>query len=382
MPRDYYEILGVERKAGDNDIKKAFRNLARQYHPDVNKSPDAETKFKEINEAYQILSDPQKRRAYDQFGHAGVNMGGGAGAAYGDPFTIFEDLMQGFGFSSNRRGTRGKRARQGRDLRYDLELTFEQAVFGADVDIEVQRWETCEVCDGNGAKPGTAPKTCPTCKGSGQIHQRRQTLLGEMVMATDCSTCNGKGTIIEAPCETCDGRGKIRKTRKLAVNIPAGVDDGTQIRLSGEGDPGENGGPPGNLYVVLTVRQHQFLKRRGSDILLEWNINVAQAALGDTVIVPTLDGEEEIKIKAGTQSGTILTLRNKGVPKLRPDGTSQGRGDQLVVVNVFVPNKLTAEQKQLFEQLAHTFDPEAVPQHNSRHDKNFFDRVASFFSGE
>lgn len=380
MPRDYYEVLGVDRRASDSEIKKAFRSLARQYHPDVNKSPEAEAQFKEINEAYQVLSDPPKRRAYDQFGHAGVNMNGGAGAAYGDPFTIFEDLMQGFGFTS-RRGSRGKRARQGRDLRYDLELTFEQAIFGADVDIEVQRWETCGTCHGSGAKPGTSPKTCSTCSGSGQVHQRRQTLLGEMVMSTDCPTCHGKGTVIESPCQACDGRGKIRQTRNLTVNIPAGVDDGTQIRLSGEGDPGENGGPPGNLYVVLTVRPHEFLKRRGSDILLEWNINVAQAALGDAIFVPTIEGEEELKIKPGTQSGTVVTLKNKGVPKLRPDGTTQGRGDQLVVINVFIPTKLTPGQKQLFEELAHSFGAESVPQHN-RTDRGFFDRVASFFSGE
>jgi molecular chaperone DnaJ len=243
--------------------------------------------------------------------------------------------------------------------------------------------ESCDVCDGSGAEPGTSPKTCSTCKGSGQVHQRKQTILGEMVMSSDCPTCKGSGEVITDPCHKCDGRGKVRKSRILAVNIPAGVDDGTQIRLSGEGEPGEHGGPPGNLYVVITVKPHEFLKRRGNDLILEWNINIAQAALGATMQVPTIEGEEEIKIKPGTQSGTIINLRNKGVPKLRPDGSNAGTGDQVVVINVFVPEKLTPEQRQLFEQLSTTFGTDATPQpHTMKSERGFFDRLASFLSGE
>lgn len=382
MPRDYYQVLGVDRSADDPAIKKAFRRLAQQYHPDVSKEAGAEDKFKEINEAYQVLSDPQKRRAYDQFGHAGVNGGGFNGGGAG--FPGFEDIMEDF-FSAftgrQRTNTRngGKRPRQGRDLRYDLRLTFEQAIFGADIDIEVPRMEHCDTCNGSGAEPGTAPITCPECNGAGQVRQMRQTFLGSMVTVADCPRCSGKGQIIENPCKTCKGKGKVRKTHKLTVNIPAGVDDGMQIRLTGEGEPGEMGGPAGNLYVAVTIEPHPYFKRRGNDILLNINVNVAQAALGDTIKVPTVDGEEKLKIDPGTQTGYTLTLKHKGAPKLQPSGKSAGRGDQIVIVNVNTPTKLTPEQRKLFEELGRSLGTEVVSESSSR---GFFERMANFFSGE
>lgn len=378
MPRDYYEILGVERRANDQEIKKAFRRLAQQYHPDVSDDPEAQTKFQEANEAYQILSDPEKRRAYDQFGHAGVNAGGFSGGFNAaDISDIFEEFMG--AFTGRRGGSGRRRARQGRDLRYDLNLTFEQAIFGDDIDIEITRLETCEVCGGTGAEPGTEPTTCPTCNGTGQIRQMRQMFLGNMVVTSDCPTCGGSGQVIETPCHNCAGTGKVRNTTTLNISVPAGVDDGTQIRLSGEGEPGEMGGPPGNLYVVLHVREHEFFKRRGTDILLEKYINVAQATLGDVLSVPTVEGDEEINIEPGTQTGTIIKLKNKGVPKLRADGSVVGRGDQLVVVNVVIPTKLTPEQRELFEQLGHSLGTDVKPPQTS---KGFFDRVANLFGGD
>lgn len=378
MPRDYYEILGVDRNANQAEIKKAFRKVAQRYHPDVSQDPDAQAKFQEANEAYQVLSDPERRHAYDRFGHAGVNFGSGGftAADFGSFEDIFEDLMG--AFTGRTRTSNRRRARQGRDLRYDLHLTFEQAVFGDDVEIEVTRWERCEDCNGSGAAPGTGPVTCEECNGTGQIRQMRQTFLGSMVTVSDCPRCGGSGQVIQTPCPTCKGKAKVRKTRKLLVNIPAGVDDGTQIRLSGEGEPGELGGPPGNLYVVLSVEPHPFFKRRGHDILVEINLNVAQAALGDTITVPTIDGEDKIKIDPGTQTGTIFTLKGKGFPRLRPDGKTSGRGDQLCIVNVVVPSKLTPEQRAHFEALRQSLHTDLISQGGT---KGIFDRVVNFFSG-
>lgn len=380
--RDYYEILGVDRSADDAAIKKAFRKIAQKYHPDVSKEADAEDRFKEANEAYQVLSDPQKRRAYDQFGHAGVNMGNGngfGGAGFPGFDEMMEDLFSAFTGRQRPGNGRGRRARQGRDLRYDLRLSFEQAVFGDELDINITRLENCDVCAGSGAEPGTQPITCKECQGSGQIRQMRQTFLGSMVTVTDCPTCGGSGQTVETPCKHCSGKGKLRKNRTLKVTIPAGVDDGTQIRLTGEGEPGEMGGPAGNLYVVLMVEPHEYFRRRGHDILLDININVAQAALGDTITIPTVDGEEKVKIEAGIQNGAVLTLKGKGFPKLRSDGKSVGRGDQLIVVNVVVPTKLTPEQRALFEQLSRSLGTEVVTSSNG---KGFFERMANFFGVE
>jgi molecular chaperone DnaJ len=350
----------VQRTASTDEIKSAFRQLARKYHPDVNKAPDAEERFKEINEAYSVLSDEQKRAAYDRFGHAGVRGPGGGpdiNVDFTDVADIFGDL---FGFGGFGRSSRRARnaPRRGADLQYRLDLTFAEAVFGVEKEIEVTRDEVCSTCNGTGAEPGTSPVRCPTCNGTGEVRQTRQTILGSMVQVSTCPTCNGQGETISTPCHTCQGRGLERRTRQKMVSVPAGVDTGTQIRLAGEGQPGANGGPNGNLYIVIQVKQHKYFRRRDYNILMDLNINIAQAALGAEVEIPTVDGPTTLRIPAGTQPGKILTLRGKGVPHLR----SSGRGDQLVVVNVEVPSRLTAEQRQLFEQLAKSLGSEVKPQ--------------------
>ena len=353
--RDYYEVLGVERSASKEEIKKIYRQLARQYHPDVNHAPDAETRFKEINEAYEVLSDPDKRTTYDRFGHVGPGGLGFGGFDFGfrDPFEIFEEVFgRGFGFrTSTQRGPR-----RGADLRYDLHLTFEEAVFGCEKEIEAMRYEPCPACNGSGAEPGTSALRCSKCNGSGQVRQVQRSILGSFVSVTTCPACHGEGETIALPCSRCGGQRQVYVSRKLSVSIPAGVDSGTQIRLAGEGEVGERGGPPGNLYVVLNVEPHPTFQRRGDDILVALQVNVAQATLGAQVKVPTLEGEEEISIPAGTQNGTVLRMRKKGVPHLRQDG----RGDELVMVRVAVPTKLSRDQKALFQELGKTLDPEAV----------------------
>ncbi len=379
MPRDYYEILGVPRSASKDELKRAFRQLARQHHPDVNSAPDAEERFKEINEAYQILSDDQKRAAYDRYGHAGVNNGGMPGGGFSGGFPGFEDIFEeifgGFGFGGGRR-RRGPIA--GRDLRADLQIDFQQAVFGAEVPIDVNRREACPVCNGTGAEPGTSPHTCPDCNGTGQVRRVQQTLGFNMVNVIDCPRCSGRGQIVDHPCHECRGQGIISATRKLNVKIPPGVDDSMQIRLSGEGEPSPNGGPTGDLYVVLHVTPHEFFKRREHDVILEVGINLAQAALGDVISVPTLEGDAEITVPAGTQFGKVIRMRDKGVPKLRRDGTTSGRGDQLVVLTIEIPTKLTKEQRELFEQLSLTMGSEVTPQKSSR---TFRDRLNEFLGG-
>jgi molecular chaperone DnaJ len=356
--RDYYEILGVPRNASSDDLKSAFRRLARQYHPDVNKSPNAEEQFKEINEAYAVLSDDRKRAAYDRFGHAGVQGAGGA-PDFNVDFTNFADIfgdLFGFGRTATRR-TRNA-PRRGGDLQYRLDLTFEEAVFGVEKEIEITRDEVCNTCNGSGAEPGTSPIRCATCNGTGEVRQVRQTILGSMVQVATCPTCQGAGETIATPCRTCQGRGLERRTRQKIVSVPAGVDTGTQIRLSGEGQPGINGGPNGNLYVVVQVKPHKFFRRRDNDILMDLNINVAQAALGAEVEVPTVDGPTSLKIPAGIQPGKVLRLRGKGVPHLR----GSGRGEQLVMLNVEIPSHLTPDQRKLFEQLAKSLGSEVKPQ--------------------
>ena len=352
--RDYYEVLGVGRSATPEEIKKTYRQLARKYHPDVSDAPDAETHFKELNEAYEVLSDAEKRAAYDRFGHAGLG-GAGMGFDFGfrDPFEIFEEVFgRGFGFrTSARRGPR-----RGADLRYDLRLTFEEAVFGCDKELEVMRFEVCPECKGSGAEPGTSPVRCSECNGSGQVRRVQRSILGSFVSVTTCPVCRGEGETIPIPCTHCGGDKRVYAPRKLSVTIPPGVDQGTQIRLAGEGEMGERGGPAGNLYIVLDVEPHPIFDRRGDDIVVELQVNVAQAALGADVKVPTLEGDEEISIPAGTQSGKVLPLRRKGVPHLQQNG----RGDQLVVVRVAVPTKLSREQKKVFQELGKTLDPESV----------------------
>jgi molecular chaperone DnaJ len=353
--RDYYEVLGVERAASPDEIKRAYRQMARKYHPDVSEEPDAEARFKEVNEAYQILSDPQKRTAYDRFGHAGPGAGIGFDFGFRDPFEIFEEVfggLGGFSFRSSRR--RGPR--RGADLRYDLRITFEETVFGAEKEIEVSRLDVCPECKGSGAEPGTTPVRCNECGGTGQVQQVQRSIFGSFVNVTTCPACQGEGETVPIPCRNCEGRGRVYTTRRLPVTIPPGVDNGTRIRLAGEGEPGERGGPPGNLYVSLEVEPHPHFRRRGDDLLMELSINVAQAALGTRVTVPTMEGEEELEVAAGTQTGMILRLRGRGVPHLRRNG----RGDLLTLIRVEVPTELSKEQRDLFKSLATSLDPESI----------------------
>ncbi len=359
--RDYYEILGVPKSASPDDLKSAFRRLARQYHPDVNKSSDAEERFKEINEAYAVLSDEEKRAAYDRFGHAGVRGAGGVPdftTDFGNFADIFEEFFGGLGgFGRTTQRTRNA-PRRGADLQYKVDLSFHEAVFGVEKEVEIARDEVCATCHGSGAEPGTTPTRCPTCGGSGEVRQVRQSLLGSMVQVTTCPNCNGRGEIVSTPCSTCNGRGIERKLRRKVITIPGGVDSGTQIRLAGEGQPGLNGGPNGNLYLVIDVKPHQYFHRRDNDILLDLNVNIAQATLGAEVDVPTVDGSDKLRIPSGTQPGKVLRMRNKGVPFVR----GGGRGDQLVIVNVEIPKHINPEQRRLFEELAKSLGSEARPQ--------------------
>lgn len=369
--RDYYEILGVGKNATNDEIKTAFRSMARKYHPDVNKAPDAEAVFKEINEAYTVLSDPEKRAAYDRYGHAGLNgMGGMPDFTTVDFSDIFEEFF-GFGMGGSRRA-RPNAPRRGADISQTITLTFEEAVFGAEKEIEISRDELCSTCRGSGAEPGTSPARCPTCGGRGEVRQTRQTFLCAMVQVTTCPTCNGTGEVINTPCQTCHGRGLEHKTVKKVVSIPAGVDNGIQIRLSGEGHAGVNGGPNGNLYLEIKVKTHEFFRRKDDDILLDLNINIAQAVLGAEVNVPTIDGTAKLSIPPGTQAGKVFRMKGKGVPNVR----GGGRGDQLVIVNVDVPTKLTSQQRELFEQLAKTLGTEVRPQ-----EKSFLDLLKEVLGG-
>ncbi len=375
--RDYYEVLGVAKGASKDEIKKSYRRLARQYHPDVSKETEAESKFKEINEAYEVLADEQKRAAYDRFGHAGVGTGAGGFGGFSDfggfrdPFEIFEEVFGGLGgFGRTRRQT-GRAPRRGADLRYEMTLEFEEAVFGMEQEIEVPRQETCNTCGGNGIEPGTSPIRCPECNGTGEI--RRQA--GFFINIGTCARCQGRGEIITNPCKECRGQGRVTKKRRLAVKVPAGVDNGTQIRLSGEGESGTFGGPPGNLYVVIRVKPHAYFRRADDTIHLELAVNITQAALGDEVTVPTLDGDDMVTIPPGIQTGDNIRLRGKGVPRLRRDGTTGGRGDQVITIQVRTPTNLTKEQRDLLLELGKTLDREVVPQR----EKSFFDRIRDAF---
>ncbi|HLQ31388.1 MAG TPA: molecular chaperone DnaJ [Chloroflexota bacterium] len=367
--RDYYEILGVARNASDDDIKKAFRRLARQYHPDVNKNKDAEARFKEINEAYEVLSDPQKRQMYDQFGHAGAGMGAGAG--FGDfGFGGFSDIFQ--TFFGGQTGAARRGPQRGADLRYNLTLTFEEAVFGCEKELEIPRADTCPACHGSGAEPGTEPSRCPNCNGTGEIRRVQQSIFGQFVNVVMCERCQGQGRVITTPCQECHGAGRVRVTKHVTLKVPGGVDTGSQIRLSGEGEAGPRGGPNGNLYVAITIKKHAFFERDGQDILYTLPINFAQAALGDEIEVPTVDGKVLLKIPLGTQSGKVFRLKDKGVP--HPRGA--GRGDQHVYVKVVTPTDLSTTERELLEQLrAISKKPAAV------YDKKdgFFEKVKEAF---
>ena len=364
--RDYYEVLGVARSASNDEIRGAYRRLAKQYHPDVNREDGAEEHFKEINEAYAVLSDSERRASYDRFGHAGLKgMNFDADFGFGD---IFEEF---FGFGMG--GRRARNApRRGADLRYDVTLEFKEAAFGIEREIEFSRQEICSACNGVGAEPGTSPIRCSTCNGSGEVRQVRQTFLGSMVNVSTCPNCGGRGETISTPCKNCNGRGLERKQVKKTIPIPPGVDNGTQIRLAAEGEPGVNGGPKGNMYVIVHVKPHRFFRRKGDDVLLDLAVNVAQASLGADIEVPTLDGEETLSIPGGTQPGKVMRMRGKGIPHLNRNG----RGDQLVVVSVDIPRTLDNKQRALLGELAETLGTEIKVQ-----ERSFLDSLKDLLGG-
>jgi molecular chaperone DnaJ len=352
MPSDYYDILNVPRNATKEDIKRAYRRLAREYHPDVNKEPGAEERFKDINRAYEVLSEPEIRARYDQFGEAGVNTGAG-GFDYGDMggfADIFETIFSGFG-GMNSGSTQRRRTGpvRGDDLRLDLKLEFREAVFGGEKEIRIPHLENCQACNGTGAKAGTGARTCGTCNGTGQVRRATRTPFGSFAQVSTCPTCNGTGEVIEEKCEFCNGAGRKQETKKLKITIPPGVDNGTRLRVSREGDAGVKGGPPGDLYVYLYVESDAEFTRDGINIESTIAISYLQAILGCQITVNTVDGEEVLNIPAGTQPGTVLTLENKGVPKL---GNAVLRGDHLIAINVTIPTKVSHEERELLEQLA------------------------------
>ncbi|RAK22443.1 molecular chaperone DnaJ [Anoxybacillus vitaminiphilus] len=373
--RDYYEVLGVSKNATKDEIKKAYRKLSKQYHPDVNKAPDAAEKFKEIKEAYEVLSDDQKRAHYDQFGHTDPNQGfGGFSGADFDfgGFGGFEDIFSSFFGGTRRRDPNAPRA--GADLQYTMTLTFEEAAFGKETDIEIPREETCDTCHGSGAKPGTKKETCSHCRGTGQISIEQATPFGRIVNRRTCHHCGGTGQFIKEKCTTCGGSGRVKKRKKIHVKIPAGIDDGQQLRVAGQGEAGINGGPPGDLYIVFRVEPHEFFERDGDDIYCEIPLTFAQAALGDEIEVPTLHGKVKLKIPAGTQTGTKFRLKGKGVPNVR----GYGQGDQHIIVRVVTPTKLTEKQKQLLREFDRLSDQSA--QHGTH--GSFFDKMKKAFKGE
>ncbi|WP_019502204.1 molecular chaperone DnaJ [Pseudanabaena sp. PCC 6802] len=351
MARDYYEILGVSRGADKEEIKRAYRRLARKYHPDVNKDDGADERFKEINRAYEVLSEPDSRSRYDRFGEAGVP--GAAGGGYqdfgdmGGFADIFESFFSGFAGGGQQPRRRSGPTR-GNDLRVDQKLEFREAIFGGEKQINVSHLETCSNCAGSGAKPGTKPRTCSTCSGSGQVRRATRTPFGSFTQVSTCPTCNGTGQTIEEKCEVCGGQGLNQVTKKLKITIPAGVDSGTRLRVSGEGDAGQKGGPPGDLYVYLFVQADTEFEREGINILSEIKIGYLQAILGDKITINTVDGKKPLTIPSGTQPGTVLTLEGLGVPKL---GNPVARGDHLITIKVDIPTKLSSEEREVLEKL-------------------------------
>ena len=352
MPTDYYEILGVSRDAGKEDIKRAYRRLARKYHPDVNKEPGAEEHFKEINRAYEILSEPETRNRYDRFGEAGVS----GGAAGFDPDNmggfadIFETIFSGFGGMGGQTTARRRTGpTRGEDLRLDFKLKFREAVFGGEKEIRIRHLETCQTCKGSGARPGTGSRTCTTCNGTGQVRRATRTPFGTFAQVSVCPTCDGAGEVIEEKCDVCGGSGRRQETKKLKITIPAGVDNGMKLRVAREGDAGLKGGPPGDLFVYLTVETDAEFQREGNDIKSNISISYIQAILGCTIKVNTVDGQEDLIIPAGTQPNSVLILESKGVPKL---GNPVSRGDHRITVKISIPTRVTGEERDLLEKLA------------------------------
>ncbi len=370
--RDFYEVLGVSKDADATMIKKSYRQLAKKYHPDLNKNnPDAAEKFKEVQEAYEILNDSDKRARYDQYGHAGVGddagfggFGGGFGQGGG-----FDDIFDMF-FGGGGGGRCQRVPARGADLQYNLAITFEEASFGTKKDLHIPRTETCPTCDGSGAKPGTSAKTCSKCNGRGTIQVNQQTILGSFSQTRTCDACGGTGKKIETPCTECRGRGQVRRERTVAVTIPPGVETGSRLRMSGEGESGERGGPSGDLFIKINVKPHKIFKRRNDDVICEVPISIVQATLGDEIEVPTIDGRAKFTIPAGTQPGTSFRLKNKGIQHLN----GYGRGDQHVIVKVVVPKKLNNDQKKLLKKFADISGEEINPEQ-----KGFFEKVRDVF---
>ncbi|RKQ37833.1 molecular chaperone DnaJ [Oceanobacillus halophilus] len=370
--RDYYEVLGIEKGASKDEIKKAYRKLARKYHPDVNKEADAADKFKEVKEAYEVLSDENKRAQYDQFGHAGASgqgFGGFGGGA--EDFGGFGDIFDMFFGGGRRRDPNAPQ--QGADLQYTMVLDFEEAIFGKETDIHIPKEETCDSCSGSGAKPGTKVDTCSHCHGTGQLNQEQNTPFGRVVNRRVCHYCSGSGKIIKEKCNTCGGAGKVKKNKKIHIKIPAGIDEGQQIRVSGKGEPGINGGPAGDLFVVIQIRAHDFFEREGDNIYCELPINFAQAALGDEIEVPTVHGKVKLKVPAGTQTGKMFRLKGKGAPNVR----GRGHGDQLLKVRIVTPTNLTDKQKELLRE----FNELRGNEETEEQDGSFFKRFRNAFKG-
>ena len=376
--RDYYEVLGVTRTATEVEIKSAYRKLAMKHHPDRNPGDaKAEEQFKSAAEAYAVLADAEKRALYDRFGHAGVSSAAGAGAGFDasvfSEFGDFADIlgnMFGFGFGGGRRGG----PQRGSDLRYDLEISFEESARGSETTIQIPRHETCETCHGSGAAAGSAPTTCPQCRGQGQVRFQQ----GFFTVARTCPQCRGNGKVIAKPCETCRGAGSVARERKITVKIPPGIATGQQLRLQEEGEAGTAGGPPGHLFVVVHVQEHEFFRRDGNNLFCEVPVNFTTVALGGEIQAPTLDGSETVKVAAGTQTGTTLRLRGKGMP----DVNGRGRGDLFATIQVQTPAKLTKDQKRLLEQLAKELPKEAFeprPRADEHDERNLFDRVKDMF---
>lgn len=368
--RDYYEVLGVSKGASDDEIKKAFRKQSKKYHPDLNPgNKEAEDKFKEVNEAYQVLSDSEKKARYDQFGHVGVDPNFGAGGGYGgggfggfDFGDIFGDMFGGFGGGTARRNG----PKRGADIRQVIDITFEEAAFGCKKELHVQSQEKCDTCGGTGAKKGTTVTTCPQCQGRGTVQTQQRTILGYMTTQTTCPHCHGEGKIIKEPCRDCRGTGTVRKTKTFEVQIPAGIDNGQTIQLSGKGEAGSKGGPNGDMLLTVRVRPHAIFRREDNDVFIDMPITFVQAALGATVQVPTLDGVVELNIPEGTQTGSKFRMKGRGIQFLR----SKGRGDQYVTVNVEVPRNLTSKQKEILKG----FDEDK----NYKQKKSFYDKMKDF----
>ncbi len=374
--RDYYEVLGVDRNANDAELKKAYRNLAKKYHPDVNPGDKAaEAKFKEANEAYEVLSDSQKRGRYDQFGHAGTDpngFGGGGGFSsdfdFGGIGDIFETFFGGSGFGGRSKTRRGPQ--KGADIKYSMDISFEEAAFGIEREINVSKMEVCSKCTGSGAKPGSNVTTCSHCNGTGQVQIKQNTPFGQFINTKTCDACKGEGKIITEPCPACNGKGRLRSTKKIKIDIPAGIDDGQTISLRGGGDPGLKGGPNGDLYVNIRVKSHPLFSRQGNNVVCDVPITFTQAALGAELEVPTLDGKVKYTVPEGTQTGSVFRLKGKGIPYLR----GNGRGDQYVKVTIEVPKKLNDKQKALLREFAEISGDES---HEQR--KGFFDKMKDAF---